>query len=597
MTDLRVSVGERNGDGKRPVVYRFGDREYPDTVDVSSGWQREQSVGRAMKALGLPAGDLQTLGLEIVRLAREADEKAKSADTTPTKREKQRGSVSVNTCWQPFPVDALPEPIGRYVQAAAGSIGCDSAFVGLPLLSALAAAVGTSTRIELKPDWHEPAVLWTAIVGDSGTHKSPALKAAVGFMDRQDAHEVRAFHCDMGIYEAEQQRYEAELKAWHRKPTGPPPEKPTALTCKRFLIADVTIEALADRLADNPRGVLIARDELAGWLDSFNQYKGGRGADTAAWLSIHNAGSLRVDRRGGDRKTIYVPSAAASITGGIQPPVLARSLGACHFQDGLAARLLVAMPPKQPRKWTERRVANEVFDAVGRVFARLWTLEADIDGDGDLQPLDLSLTPEAQKTWIGFYDRHGAELSALTGDLAAAWSKLEGYAARLALICHLTDWAAESSATPGPIDQVAVGSGIALVEWFKNETRRVYSVLSETDEEHADRELVDLIRRRGGAITARELQRASRAYPTADDADDALTRLAKAKWGEWAQTLPDDSGGRPARVFQLCTLLTVDTTPSFPEENRGSVSVNAEEYDEVNRQLAQAAEEMEAVAW
>ena len=47
MTDLRVSVGVPNGDGKRPVVYRLGDREYPDTVDVQSGWQREQSLRRA----------------------------------------------------------------------------------------------------------------------------------------------------------------------------------------------------------------------------------------------------------------------------------------------------------------------------------------------------------------------------------------------------------------------------------------------------------------------------------------------------------------------------------------------------------------------
>ena len=225
--------------------------------------------------------------------------------------------------WRPFPVDAIPQPVGRYIQAAGASIGCDPAFVALPLLSAIAGAVGTSTRIELKPDWHEPSILWTGIVGDSGTHKSPSLKAATRFADSQDARgEIRAFRDDMAAYDVEQQRYETELKVWQRKPSGSAPEKPVAPTCKRFSIADVTIEALADRLADNPRGVLIGRDELAGWLDSFNQYKGGRGADTAAWLSIHNAGSLRVDRRGGDRKTIFVQSAAVSITGGIQPPVL-----------------------------------------------------------------------------------------------------------------------------------------------------------------------------------------------------------------------------------------------------------------------------------
>ena len=489
------------------------------------------------------------------------------------KRQTRRAEVIE---WRPFPVDATPQPVGRYIQAAGDSIGCDPAFVALPLLSALAGAVGTSTRIELNPDWHEPSILWTAIVGDSGTHKSPALKTATRFADTKDAGEIRAFREKMATYEAEQVRYEADLKIWQRKPKDDPsPEKPVPPACRRFLIADVTIEAIADRLADNPRGVLIARDELAGWLDSFNQYKGGRGADTAAWLSIHNAGSLRVDRRGGDRKTIFVQSAAVSLTGGIQPPVLARSLGASHFQDGLAARLLVAMPPKTPRKWTERRIPDDATDAVGRIFTRLWSLEADIDADGDIRPLDLPLTPEARKTWIAFYNRHGAELTALTGDLAAAWSKLEGYAARLALVCHLTDWAVGSDATPGPVDQAAVESGIALTEWFKNETRRVYAVLGEGDDERADRELVDLIRRRGGTITVRALQQASRAYQTADTAEEALTALVKSGWGDWEPTPATPQGGRPAHAFRLSTASTVYTTLETPEENVGSVDVDS----------------------
>ena len=76
MTNLRVFVGERNGDGKRSVVYRLNEREYPDQVDVSSGFQREQSLKRAIEALGLPADNLPALGTEVVRLAAEKDKAA-----------------------------------------------------------------------------------------------------------------------------------------------------------------------------------------------------------------------------------------------------------------------------------------------------------------------------------------------------------------------------------------------------------------------------------------------------------------------------------------------------------------------------------------
>ena len=74
-TDLQVQVGSPNGDGKRDIIYRYGGREYPDCVDVQSGWQREQSLKRALDAFALPAENLSALDSEIARLASEADRK------------------------------------------------------------------------------------------------------------------------------------------------------------------------------------------------------------------------------------------------------------------------------------------------------------------------------------------------------------------------------------------------------------------------------------------------------------------------------------------------------------------------------------------
>ncbi len=83
MTDLRVSVGNPNGDGKRPVVYRHNGQEYPDQVDVQDGWKREQSLRRALEALGLPADNLPSLAPEVVRLAAETDGKAEGEPKAP----------------------------------------------------------------------------------------------------------------------------------------------------------------------------------------------------------------------------------------------------------------------------------------------------------------------------------------------------------------------------------------------------------------------------------------------------------------------------------------------------------------------------------
>jgi hypothetical protein len=88
-----------------------------------------------------------------------------------------------------------------------------------------------------------------------------------------------------------------------------------------------TIEKLAEILEDNPGGTLVARDELAGWLGSFTRYKAQKGGtDLPNWLEMHRAGTVIVDRKTAERQTLFIQRAAVSITGGIQPGVLARAL-------------------------------------------------------------------------------------------------------------------------------------------------------------------------------------------------------------------------------------------------------------------------------
>ena len=65
-----------------------------------------------------------------------------------------------------------------------------------------------------------------------------------------------------------------------------PPPKPV---CRRLVVSDSTIEAIADRLQESPRGLLLARDELSGWINGFGQYKGGKGGDASHWLTMHGA--------------------------------------------------------------------------------------------------------------------------------------------------------------------------------------------------------------------------------------------------------------------------------------------------------------------
>ena len=101
--------------------------------------------------------------------------------------------------------------------------------------------------------------------------------------------------------------------------------------CERYVTTDTTIEALAAMLAGQFDGLLVSRDELAGWLGGMAEYKGGKGSDLGHWLACWSGVPLTVDRKTGAVKMLHVPRAAVSIVGGIQPGVLQGAIGREHY--------------------------------------------------------------------------------------------------------------------------------------------------------------------------------------------------------------------------------------------------------------------------
>ena len=243
-----------------------------------------------------------------------------------------------------------------------------------------------------------------------------------------------------------------------------------------------------------------------------------------------------------------------SICGTIQPGIFRRNLLKPEFlESGLVARLLLAMPPRCVKRWTENDIPEELEKTMQVLFDRLFDLEPEVDELNNPRPRLVRLAPNARTLWISFYNEQAGEQAELSGNLAAAWSKLEGYAARLVLVVHLVRWAAgDRSIVADQLDAESMRSGIALSRWFAHEARRVYGMLSESEEDREQRQLVDVIRLRGGRITTRELMRASRSYRVdAEGAEAALDALARARLGTWSVDNHGGGRGQPKRVFIL----------------------------------------------
>lgn len=411
--------------------------------------------------------------------------------------------------YQPFPIETLPDPVATFVAESAAAVRCDAAFVALPVLTLLGAAIGNSRRLRLKRTHEAPAILWTGIIGESGTGKTPAIRTAL----------------------ASAYAHEKVLRQ-----QDPP---------RRLLVGDATTEALAHLMASNNRGIFCVRDELAGWFGSIDRYRDRRGncsPDQSFLLSAYDGVPADVDRRTGDRRSLHIPRISLWVTGGIQPGILARAMGTVEREAGLLSRLLLACPPSRPQVYSDDDVSEATQGGFDDVLKTLFALE----GDGVV-----TLSEDAKELWRVFHDRTAVETTRLSGDLAAAWNKFRGTALRLALILHL----AESSADVVPFRTME--RALVLTEWFKQETRRVYAILADAPRQQAERTedeaLLNWMARRGW-VTQREIERGVRCFRGTGRATSVLRRLVKSGRLDEEFRRSGPEGGPSTYVFRVAEL-------------------------------------------
>ena len=124
---------------------------------------------------------------------------------------------------------------------------------------------------------------------------------------------------------------------------------------------------------------------------------------------------------------------------------------------------------------------------------------------------------------------------------------------RLALVHHLSRWASEDpSIDEGFVDLESMKAAIRLIDFFKNEAKRLYGFFDESNGDGDVDSLIEWIDSKGGSVTASQLQQARRKrFPTSADAEAALNRLKSMGVGGWKYAESGKKGGRPKMLFVL----------------------------------------------
>jgi hypothetical protein len=288
------------------------------------------------------------------------------------------------------------------------------------------------------------------------------------------------FEDDLRQYELEREVAEAALSDWKAKvraavssgddpPIAPPPA-PHAPERPRVRVSDATVEKLASLAAALPRGLLLQRDEIAGWLGAFDKYGGG-GSDRAFWLEAFGGRPFAVDRVK-HKQPIHVPHLSIAVLGGIQPDKLPKIIGGA--EDGFAARFLFSWPEGEPRFQLARGIRDE--SAAKAALACLTELAMDPEGDA-LGPRFVRLEREAEDLLEQFGQEMAVQGHEAVGPMAHMYSKARGFVLRLsAVIEHLWWCGGETGpAEPQTIGRPAVSAAVGLMrEYFIPMAERVF---------------------------------------------------------------------------------------------------------------------------
>ena len=423
------------------------------------------------------------------------------------------GSAPVPPCWDApplplptlpavpaFPLELIPAAVADYWRAAAASLHVPIDYVAVPGLALLGAAVGRSRSASVKRTYSKSPLLWCVLIAPPSGGKSPALALAAAPLWKAEARWREQYSRNVAAFDLAAERYKVEFDAWRKAGCAcEPPAKPVKPTLRQSLLDDATAEAADRVLRDNPRGAVLVKDELSGFVLALNQYKGGKGADRQFWLTAWAGSAVKVNRSGDkDAPPLFVPAPFAAVAGALCPEVLPTLRGDTAPgdapADGFIDRFLMSYPDPLPavgETWKEIPEAAELryCDLVLNLLNM--DLVPPAEGCTLWQPLTVRFDDGAKLAWQDFTHAIAARLNARETDdpFRATLGKFREYGLRMAGLLWCLDRASEGPAVATPIDAVAhfgdrpptidartMHAAAKLVDYFEAHARRCHGL-------------------------------------------------------------------------------------------------------------------------
>lgn len=368
------------------------------------------------------------------------------------------------------PLEAFPAKIQQLLKQAS------RAFKRLPIevpivafLAMLAACVSRSRVAVVKEGWEEGGNLYLGIVANSGTGKSPCFKEFLRPVWQHEYDNKKVWDLQMAVYN---QAMEERRKTKDPAELGPMPERPVRI---QHIVEDITLEALGEVLAENPRGVLWYSDELSSVMLSFDRYSNSKGGTESHLLSAYDGAPWKITRRDSNKDQV-IPSAALSITGTVQPRILKSLFGEHDAASGFLPRFIFikAMQKEPPYLDDIIFTGQEILE---KIADRLLSWQM-VDTGAKFLPRKVPLSKAAYSFYLNWHNHtlmDNAWAEAETSQAIAA--KVGTQVIRIALLLHSLDAALCGEDGLAEIQPETIERAILIGNWIMAHQKQVWLAL------------------------------------------------------------------------------------------------------------------------
>ena len=365
-----------------------------------------------------------------------------------------------------LPLDAFPEKIREIVLDLSRYENFNVEYTVSIILSAVATAIGNSCHIRIKGEWKTAPSLYMMLVGRPGLGKTPPLGFIYRPVSEQDDRMFEKFN-------EEWTEYEKSMAPGSRQDDSVRPRKPRLVTT---VISDFTPEAMISVHQNNPRGIALVVDEILALFNSVKRYSN-RNNLIEDLLTAYSGQPLKAVRKSESRPA-FIKAPCINIIGSIQTNLLAEIFKADFVANGLTDRFLFVYPKDRKISVWRRNDRNTGRpDILGKwrdILGRVLDIPCIVDEKSNtVSPLVINMDDEAEEYFYSWYNGIIEAVNAIEDDneVESRKMKLNGNAARLALIFQIMKWAAGEGKMCN-IEPDSIKAAIRMIEYYEESYRR-----------------------------------------------------------------------------------------------------------------------------